>query len=163
MATTPKDTLRRIVGGRKSIFMDAKNQVDSTVSYNQGDQIALVGGKLKAMALAGDTATFLGIAPQTVSSGVPVGPYNGLATTPAVGALPGPIYGDIHEMKLKSGDSFTVGCKVYGAPTVDSQTVTVTSDGYPIGIYQGAAVTAGSSSLGEVLIGCQYALGNPVL
>lgn len=123
MATTPKDTLRRIVAGRKSIFMDAKNQVDSTVSYNQGDLIALVGGKLKAIVAAGDTQYFLGVAPQTVASGVPVGPYVGLATTPAAGALPGPIYGDVHEMKLKNGDSFTVGCLVYAAYGVDSQTV----------------------------------------
>lgn len=137
----------------KSLFPEASVVVDSTVSYNQGDLLALVSGKLAAVTGDADGASILGIAPQTVVSGKPKSAYTGTAVdaAQAIEALSGPVYGVVAKLKLKVGDSFTPGCLIY-CSSVDAQTVSVTGTN-AIGLFQGAAVTGAAGVEGPVLLG----------
>jgi hypothetical protein len=144
---------------RKSFFEDAQSVVSTAVSWNQGDLLYFddATNLIKVVAATGNAATFLGIADNTVSAGKLVGPYAGLTAVTAaeaISALVGPSFGVEALMKLKSGDTFNPGDKVYLADGADSQTVTSTDPGDAnfIGQYQGAAVTAGSTSEGVCLL-----------
>ena len=152
MATTPKNRITRSVAP-KSIFESAKALIDATISFNQGDILFLDGELIKPVTGDADGETVLGIAQSTVVLGKVVGPYAGLATASAqaIEDIAGPVYGVIAKLKLKSGDSFVPGGVVY-ACAVDAQTVS-SAGTYPIGVFQGASVTAGASSEGEVLVG----------
>ena len=139
----------------KTVFPDASAIVDATVSYNQGDLLALDSGLLKAVAADADGATILGIAPQTVVSGKPKAVYSGTAVdaAQAIEALSGPVYGVVVKMKLKVGDSFTAGGSVY-ACAVDAQTVSSAGTNV-IGVFQGPGITAVSGSEGLVMLGAK--------
>jgi len=159
MATTPKNRIVQSVAPR-SIFPDVSALVDATVSYNQGDLLFLDGSLIAPVTGDADGEFILGIAPQTVVLGKPRSAYQGTAVdaAQAIEALAGPVYGVVAKLKLKVGDSFTPGVLVY-ATAVDAQTVSITGT-HPIGIFQGAAVTAVSGSEGPVLLG---AIANSVL
>jgi hypothetical protein len=152
MATSPKNRITRSVSP-KSVYESAINVIDATVSFNQGDILCLDSDKLKAVAADADGATVLGVAQATVLLGKVVGPYSGLATSSAqaIEDIAGPVYGVIVRMKLKSGDVFGPSDAVY-ACAVDAQTVSSAGTNQ-IGIFQGASITAGASSEGEILIG----------
>lgn len=162
MATVAINNIVRSVAP-KSIFESAKEVVTSAVSFNQGDLIAFddTNNRLKAVAATADAATILGVARQTIVSGKVVSPYSGTAVdaAQAIEDIAGPVYGVVASLKLKSGDSFAPGDKVYVTVT-DAQTVTVTDpgDGNHIGIYQGAAVTAASGSKGDILVGARFGM-----
>ena len=158
MATSPKNRITRSVSP-KSVYESAINVIDATVSFNQGDILCLDSGLLKAVAADADGATVLGVAQATISSGKVVGPYAGLATSAAqaIEDIAGPVYGVVVRMKLKSGDSFVPSGAVY-ACAVDAQTVS-SAGSNQIGIFQGPAITAGSSSEGEILIGAKTPAG----
>ena len=160
MATTPKNRITRSVNP-KSVFESAKALISSAISFNQGDILFLdeTNHLIKPVTADADGATVLGIAQATISSGKVVGPYAGLATSSAqaIEDIAGPVYGVIVKLKLKSGDSFVPGGAVY-ACAVDAQTVS-SSGSNQIGIFQNDAVTAGSSSEGEVLVGAVVGAG----
>ena len=156
MATTAINNIKRSVKPA-TIFPSAKALVDSSVSFNQGDLIALVSGKLKAVALDADTQTFLGVATVTVVSGKLASPYvTAVDASQGTPDIPGPVFGVVANFKLKSGDTFTEGAVVYPYGAGDAQTISSSSNSgarYPIGIFAGATVTAGSSSTGDVYVG----------
>lgn len=157
-ATTPKNRITRLGDEAKSAFESAISVISAAVTFNQGDLLVFdTSAKLlKVPTSETDGSTFLGIAPVTVVSGKIKSPYvTDVDGSTAITDVPGPQYGVIGNMKLRQGDSFTPGCQVYLDPTYDVQTVAVTGT-KPIGLYQGATVTAGSGTLGEVLIGCRY-------
>lgn len=149
----------------KSIFESAKAVITSAVSFNQGDLIAFddTNNRLKAVAATADAAAILGVARQTIVSGKVVSPYSGTAVdaAQAIEDIAGPVYGVVASLKLKSGDTFAPGDKVYVTVT-DAQTVTVTDpgDGNHVGIYQGAQVTAGASSKGDILVGARFGMAS---
>ena len=152
--------VRRV--GTKSRFPDAQAVVSSDSNWMQGDLLGWDSSAkvIKTLFAMTDTgANFLGIAQQSVTSGVINDPYQGLTdVTPAAGALAGPEYGDVNKLIGKSGDTFTPGCYVYPDYTSSlTNEVTVTSGSQKaIGIYQGEQVTAGSSTYIEVLVGCRF-------
>lgn len=152
MPTVAKNRITRSVSP-KSLFESAKALIDATVSFNQGDILFLDGALIKPVTADADGASVLGVAQATVVLGKVVGPYAGLATSAAqaIEDIAGPVYGVIVKMKLKSGDVFGPGDAVY-ACAVDAQTVSSAGTNQ-IGIFQGATVTAGASSEGEILIG----------
>lgn len=152
MPTVAKNRITRSVSP-KSLFESAKALIDATVSFNQGDILFLDGALIKPVAADADGASVLGVAQATIVLGKVVGPYAGLATSAAqaIEDIAGPVYGVIVRMKLKSGDVFGPGDAVY-ACAVDAQTVSSAGTNQ-IGIFQGATVTAGASSEGEILIG----------
>jgi hypothetical protein len=158
--SSPKNNIVRSVAP-KSLFESALPVLDNTVTYNQGDLIAFDtnNGVLKAAA-TGDIDNLLGVARQTLIDGVMPSPYQGTAVdaSQAIEDVAGPVYGIVASMVLLNGDTFNPGDKVY--LTADPQTVTVTNpgSGKNCGIYQGRAITAGSASVGDVLIGARYGL-----
>lgn len=162
MATLPKNNIVRSIAP-KSIFESAKNVLSATNDFNQGDLIAFdtTNKVLKAVSATADAEFILGVSRQTIIDGKVKSPYStSNDASVAIEDVAGPVYGVVAEMKLKSGDAFTPGCKVY-ATVVDAQTVSVTDPGdtFHVGIYQGKSVTAGASSVGDVLIGARYGLG----
>lgn len=168
-ATTGKNRIFRSENPR-SLFESAKNVVTSASSWQQGDLLAYDTSShiVRVVSSTADSANFLGIADNVVSSGKLVGPYSGLTKTDAseaLGDLHGPVYGVEGMMKLKSGDVFTSGLKVYLANGADTQTVSSVDpgDANHIGIYVGPTVTAGSGSEGPCLIGARYALAGLVI
>lgn len=159
--TTAKNRIKLSVSP-KSLIDHAKSVLSSAVSFNQGDLIALDTGTnlLKAVTATTDAANILGIAKVTVASGKIASPYQGTAVdaSVAISEIPGPEYGSVVSLKLKSGDAFTPMCKVYLADGQDCQTVSSVDpgDGNSIGIYQGGSVTATSGSEGDILLGSRY-------
>lgn len=151
MATVAKNRIVQSIAP-KSLFPECSVVVDSSVSYNQGDLLALISGKIAAVTAEADGASFLGIAPQTVVSGKPKAVYSGTAVdaAQAIEALAGPVFGVVAKLKLKVGDSFTPGALVY-CTAVDAQTVSITGT-HPIGTFQGAAVTGAAGVEGPVLL-----------
>lgn len=142
----------------KSVLPDARIAVDSTVSYNQGDLLAIKSNKLSLLASEGDGQYFVGIADQTVVSGKVQSPYSGTAVD-AAQALPqvaGPVYGVVAKLMSKTGEAWTVGCSAYADPSTNDYAVAATGT-KAIGIYQGAAVaSAAAGSYVEVLLGCRF-------
>lgn len=148
----------------KSMFESALPLLDSTVSYNQGDILVYdtVNNVLKA-ATGTDGAHVLGVAVNTVVSGLPKQVYTGTAVDSSTGEsdLAGPQYSVVCSLYLTSGDAFVPGSAVYiGA---DAQTVTITDPGSSdsIGVFVGPAVTpAASGTKGDVRVGCRYGLSD---
>lgn len=159
MATFPKNRVTRSVAP-KSLFESAKSATDVTVSYNQGDLMYFdsTAHLLKALDSDAHAAFAAGSAKVTVSLGKMVGPYAGLATdaASAVVDLPGPAYGVVAKMILKTGDAFNPGDKVYYGG--DAQTVSSTGTN-PVGLFQGSAVSSAfAGQEGECLLGAAYGM-----
>jgi hypothetical protein len=158
MATTPVNNIVREVAP-KSIFESAIPVLSTAVNYNQGDLIAFdTSAKVLVTATTANSANFLGVARQTVVSGLIKSPYQGTAVDASQGIsdMAGPVYGVVAFFNGKVGDSFTPGCAVY--LTSDAQTVTVTDPGSNdhIGIYQGRALTGAAGVTVDVLVGARY-------
>ena len=160
MATTAKNRIVRSVRPG-SMFESAIALIDATISFNQGDLLYLDTTNHLIKALTSDTtgATVQGIARQTIVLGKPVSPYSGTAVdaAQAIADVAGPQFGVIANMKLKSGDVFVPGQTVYGT-SVDAQTVSASGTN-GVGIFQDAGITAGSSSTGNILLGCNIGAG----
>jgi len=166
MATTAYNNIKRNVAG-KSVFESALNVISSSTTFNQGDQLYLDTSThtIKPVAADGNNATYLGVAPVSVSNGKLVSPYQGTAVdaAQAIGDIPGPVHGVIAELTLNTGDAFQPGAVVYAIGSVDAQTVSSSSNTgarVATGIYQGPAVaSAAAGQKGLVLVGCAYQAG----
>lgn len=159
MSTIAQNNIVRQVG-LKSMFESAKPVLSTAVTFNQGDLIAFdtTNKVLKAFAASGDGANILGVARNTIVSGVMPSPIQGTAVdaSQAIEDLAGPGYGVVAFFKATAGDTWNPGDAVYGSLT-DAQTVQKTALGSSIGIYQGSAIAsavAGQSIL--VLVGARY-------
>ena len=144
----------------KSIFA-AADAVTGTGSYEQGDLLIFddSANVIRKPTTEAECATILGIAVESVVSGKLKGPYPGLTDVDAAGAissLPGPVYGVVAKLVLKTGDSLSPGDLVYGDPA--SGTANVQAAGTKaIGIYQGKAVSSAAAGLEiEVLLGARH-------
>lgn len=159
--STANNNIVRLVAP-KSIFESAYGVLSSSVTYNQGDFIAFdTSAKVLKVAGTADIDNLLGIARQSIVNGVAPNPYQGTAVdaSQAIADVAGPVYGVVASMVLKTGDAFTLGCKVY--LTADPQTVTVTDPGSGAkncGIYNGplAVASAAAGQKGDILIGARY-------
>jgi len=144
-----------------SIFESALAVISSAVSFNQGDLLYFdtTNKLIKPVTSDTDGARVLGIARNTLVNGKLISSYSGTAVdaSQAIEDIAGPQFGVVALLKLKSGDAFTAGGLVY-ACAVDAQTVSSTGTN-PVGIFQDAAITAGSSSTGKVLVGCNNGSG----
>jgi len=158
MATTAKNRIVRQVAPI-SIFEEASALVSSAISWNQGDLLYLdtTNKLLKPIASDANAATICGIARQTIVSGKLSPVYQGTAVdaSTAIEGLAGPQAGVIAKLKLKSGDAFTPGCACYYGG--DAQTVSITGTNV-VGYFQDAAITASSTSEGQVML-VQYLAG----
>lgn len=158
MATTNANTITRSVNPG-SMFESAINVISSACTWNQGDMLYFNTGSNIILPVGSDAngQTFLGIARQAIVAGIEPQPYTTLTSgAQAIVDIGGPLYGVVAKVSLKSGDSFTPGCKVYCGPSdTNAQTVSVTGT-YDVGTYQGASITAASSDIGEVYFGHRY-------
>lgn len=152
--------VRRIRDG--SVFPDATNVISTSSNWQQGDLLAWdATNKIinSALSLTDVGTLFLGIAEQSVTAGVMNDPYQGLTdVTPKPGAIAGPGFGNVYSLQGLSGDVFAPGCLVYPDYTsAHSRQVSSTSgSNKAIGVYQGAQVTAGTSTFLEVFVGCRF-------
>lgn len=157
MATSKNRIIRSI--SPKSLFEEAAPVTALNVTFNQGDLLYFdtSAKTIKRLTSEGNAATFVGISRIGVTNGVPNSPYQGLASQPseAQGALPGPQYGVIAALVLKSGDALAVGQLVYADPA-DSNFGIQTAGTKAIGLYQGKAVTGDGVAVVEVLLGVRY-------
>jgi len=148
----------------KALFEPGVNFLSTSVTFKQGDLLCYdtAAHVLKLVAATGDAATIIGVAQESVTAGVLVGPYTGLSDPTSVAlpqAIVGPFYGLTASMILNTGDAFNPGIKVYLVDATNSQTVGVTDpgDGNYVGLYVGpviASATAGQE--GQIKIGCRY-------
>lgn len=146
----------------KSIFEDA-TAVVGTLTCAQGDLIYLnTTSHVLANASGGaetNGATFLGVARVALTSGKIVSPYQGTAVDAAQAsgqACPGPLYGVVAKLTLKTGDALVAGGSVYLDPGTGAQGVTSTGT-KAIGIYQGPAISSAVAGQQiEVLVGTRY-------
>ena len=154
MSTTAVNNIVRGGAQAKSRFPSALNLISSAISYNQGDLMYLdqTNHLIKALDSDAHGATFIGVAIQTVINGKLTSAYQGTSVdaAQAIEDVSGPVFDVVVNLKLKSGDAFTAGCAVYGT-AVDAQTVSSTGTNL-IGYFQDAAITAGSSSKGNVML-----------
>lgn len=158
MATTPTNRVTRTIS-EKSVFMDATQVIPSSLSYNQGDLLAFDSSShiVKLMSAESDASTFLGVAVNTVVSGKLKSPYTGTAVDAVSGdnCIQGPVFGDIVKLQLKNGDSLNPGDYVYADPSTGNANVQATGT-KPIGVYQGATVTAGTLTYIELYLGARF-------
>lgn len=143
----------------KTIFPDATKVISSAVSYNQGDLLIFnTSTKLIAAAAAeSDGSTFLGVATETVVSGKLASPYvTPVDASAAVTSVPGPQYGVVALLTLKTGDALLPGGLVYLNPAGGTQHVQA-SGTKSVGVYQGSTIASASAGQQiEVLLGCRY-------
>jgi hypothetical protein len=141
-----------------SIFEDAKPVISSATTFNQGDLLILDTSThlIRLPVSDAECATFVGIARVAIVNGKKASPYQGTAVdaASAIVTIPGPVYGVIAKLTLKTGDAFNPGDLVYygGAAQTISSTGTKA-----IGIYQGLAVaSAVAGQIGEALVGHRF-------
>jgi hypothetical protein len=163
MATTPINNIVREVAP-KSLFASALPVLSTAVTYNQGDLLSFdaTNNILKPVTGNGDSTFILGVAVQTVVSGIAKSPYIGTAVDASQGFsdFAGPQYGVVASLKLASGQNYTPGAPVYLTST-DAQTVTSAAGGSSIGLFQGRTITSAATGLsGDVLVGARYNLGS---
>lgn len=144
-----------------SIFESMKALLAATVSFNQGDLLIYDTSAftVRKPTTEAEFITFLGIARQTVVNGVIAAPYTtAVDATAAIADVPGPQYGVVAKLQLKTGDTLNPGALVYGYPTQGPR-VCQASGTKAIGVYQGPAVTGGASTSAtevEVFLGHRY-------
>src|SRR6266478_10224265 len=95
MATTPINNIVRGGSQGRSVFPSALPVLSSAVNYNQGDLLCFDGtNHVLIPAATGNFANFLGVAINTVVTGLPKSPYLGTAVDASEGAsdMGGPLY-----------------------------------------------------------------------
>lgn len=143
----------------RSLFPNAHALISSAISFVQGDLLYLdtTAHLIKKITVETQSATFLGVAPVTVVSGVyPKAYVTDVDASVGIPAIPGPQYGSVFTCKLKAGDAIVPGQLVYADPGTAGNGVSVTVGTESIGIYQGAALTAatGGTDIGVLINQC---------
>jgi hypothetical protein len=143
----------------KTIFPSARDVVNSSLSYNQGDLLVFddTNNLIKKPAAESEGSTFLGLAPHTLVLGKLVRPYStDVDASQAASEIPGPEYGVIAKLVLKTGAALNPGDSVYLDPA--NGTYHVQEAGTKaIGIYAGPAISSAvAGQLIEVLLGCRH-------
>lgn len=162
MTTAINNIIRQGAQGR-SMFASALPVLSSAVSYNQGDLLCFdTSGNVLAVAATANVANFLGVAINTVVSGVPASPYPGVPVTEAASDMGGPLFGVVATFTLETGSDLAPGDLVY-LSAVGAQTVADSDPGSngSIGIYTGTQGTLASSAAGQkvdILVGARFGM-----
>lgn len=143
----------------KTRFVDIKDKLNSTVSFNQGDLLVWddTNKLVKKAAAETDGEFALGIAPVTIVSGKYPQAYNtDVNASVAQAATPGPEYGDVHRVMLKGGDAVVAGQELFLYPAGGGRFVQAAGT-KSVGIYQGKALTAATGGTEiEMLVGARW-------
>lgn len=153
-----KNTIVRSVAP-KSLFESAKAVIGSTTTYDQGDLLIFddATNRIRRPTTEAECSTFCGIAINSLVNGKEVSPYNtDVVGSQSISDQPGPLYGVVARLVLKTGDSINPGDDVFHDPVTGFRGVTSTPGTKSIGLYQGPAI-AGAAAGTEipVLIGCR--------
>ena len=140
-----------------SLFEDASNVIDSTISFEQGDLMYLDSGLIRAQKVGDTGANFLGIAGDTVVSGLVKRPYStDVDGSAAPNVVRGPRIGVYAKVISKTGDAWTPGDLVYPDPATSAALGVSSTAGalVAIGIYTGKVIaSAAAGQVIDVLIG----------
>lgn len=146
--------VRNSSGAQFPLGQSAKNFLDATVSFNQGDLLYFDGtpNLIKALASDANGATFCGVAQATVVLGKLKSPYTGTAVdaAEALADAPAGVVAVECQLFLKVGDAFATGDLVYGT-AVDAQTVSSAGTN-SLGRYLGKNLTAASGDTGIIVL-----------
>lgn len=148
----------------RSIFPNAEALIDDTISFTQGDLLCIdtTTHLIRRLAADTDAATLLGVAPVTIVNGRYQQSYvTAVDASLKAGAIPGPQYGSTYNLVLKSGEVLVAGQLVYPDPSNLANGV-VAAGGMgikPVGVYQGAGITATAATQVEVLAIQNYIAG----
>lgn len=141
--------LNRIVKtiAQNSLFDDASNVIDATVTFDQGDLLCLDTGLLRKVGAADDGTKFAGISRQSIVLGKLKSPYTtDVDASVAATHIAGPVFNVNVKLVAKTGDAFATGCKVYLDGASGAYHITSTAGANTaIGIYQGATIAAASA------------------
>jgi len=157
----PKNTIVRSVAP-KSIFESAKAVIGAATTYDQGDILIFddATNLIRRPTTEAECATFCGIARNTIVNGKEKSPYNtDVVGSQSISDQPGPVYGVVALLTLKTGDAINPGDDVFFDPAQapgSNRGVTSTPGTKSLGLYQGPAI-AGAAAGQEipVLIGCR--------
>lgn len=148
MTTIAQNNIIRDGGRSKSMFESVLPVLSTSVTYNQGDLIAFdnTNKVIKAVSGSGDSANFLGVARQTIVSGLMPSPVQGTAVdaSQAIEDAAGPAFGVVAFFKATASDVWNPGDKAYLTST-DAQTITSVAAGSAVGIYQGPAIASATA------------------
>lgn len=141
-----------------SMLESAQAFLTSASDINQGDLCMIDAGVLKPIAVTADAAKFCGVSRVSLVDGKLVSPYPSPVNSEALSDVPGPVYGVIARLVMKTGDAFAPGAKVYLVASEPQQVTSVDpGDGLHIGIYQNKNVASASAGqVGEFLIGSRF-------
>lgn len=159
MATTISNNIVRS-NARRAIIGSAKNFLTTSLTFNQGDLLALDSTNhcLKVIAADADTATFVGVATQSIKNGLLLSPYStSVDGSQAQTDFEGPVDQVEVVLTLNTGDAFHPGDKVYplgasgGTQTVSSSSNTGARK--PCGYFVGPTVaSAAAGATGRVVL-----------
>lgn len=153
-----KNTIVRSVAP-KSLFESALNVINNALTFDQGDLLVFddTTNLLKRPTVETQGSTFCGIAAVSIVNGKLPSPYNtDVVASQGIHDIPGPIYGVVALLVLKTGDSINPGDDVFIDIATGNRGVTSTPGTKSIGLYQGKAITGSAAGLEiPVLIGCR--------
>lgn len=158
MSTANNNLIREVNPGR-SLFASLKPVLSTSCNWNQGDILSYdaTNNIVNATTGSGSGANVVGVAVNTIVSGIMPSPYQGTAVdaSQAIEDAAGPLFGNVFSMLIKTGDTFVPGQLCY--LTGDPQTLTASATGSAVGIYQGQGITsAPSGTFGDFMIGARY-------
>lgn len=154
MTFAPVNSLKRKVA-RNTVIADATPVINVSLSYNQGDLLILNSSThLLALPVAeSDGANFVGISPVTIQNGKVASALT-FDNATASCSIPGPEYGDEHEVILSSGQTVHAGDSVYLDPTNGTRNVQASGSNI-IGTYTGAEGASVTGATGGSPITCK--------
>lgn len=145
---------------RKTVLPEMKGAVSSATNINQGDLCVFdtTTNRVRAVTTGDDGTTFIGISEETIVNGILARPYStAVDASGAELALPGPVFGVVARLVLKTGDTVVAGGLVYLDVAAGAFHVTSTAGALKaIGIAQADITGAAAGQTLEVLLGCRY-------
>lgn len=144
---------------KNTVFPSILKLVDSTSDWDQGDLLIFddTTNKVRRPTLETEGNTFLGIAEQSVTDGKLAVPYStDVDASRAISDIPGPAYGVVAKLVLKTGDALNPGDLVYLDPVSGTHHVQAAGT-KAIGEYAGAAISSATAGQEiEVKLGARH-------
>lgn len=145
---------------RKSVLPEMKGAISSATNINQGDLCVFDTGTnlVRKVTTGDDGTTFIGISEETIVNGILPRPYvTDVDAAQAQPSVPGPSFGVVAKLVLKTGDSVVAGGLVYLDVAAGAFHVTSTAGALKaIGVAQQDITSAAAGQTVEVLLGCRY-------
>jgi hypothetical protein len=149
--------VRTISGNTR--FPSAVKDISASSTWNQGDLLIWDSSAhiIRLPVSEAEGASMLGISQQTLVAGkLPIPYVTDVDASRAITDIPGPQFGVVASLVLKTGDALNPGDLVYLNPADGAYHVQAAGT-KAIGLYAGAAIaSAFAGQLIEVLVGCRF-------